>query len=144
MSRHLSAVVCAIAIVALAGCGGGKTQPAETAAAMRLCPEVLEAQKQYTAATDAMSLQFKNKPLVASAVKSIEALQARLGQLQPAVSEVQRRRLAPLAVALAHQLLTIHALTRHDLKTVAKYGNSINVPLRRGMVDLRKICSSSG
>jgi hypothetical protein len=149
MSRHLSAALCATAILALAGCGGGgksgvTTKPVDTSSAKGLCPTVLEAQRKYTAAAAAMGLQFEKKRLVAPAVKSLEALRLRLGELQRVVSERQRRTLAPLAVALADQLLTIQALAQHDVKTAAKYGNSINVPLRRGMIDLRKICSNPG
>jgi hypothetical protein len=147
MSRHPIAAICVgLTSVVLAGCGGGSkpvvtTKPVDTSSAKTLCPTVLEAQKRYTAATTAMGLQFENKRVVDPAVKSLEELRLRVGQLERVASERQRRLIAPLSVALTNQLLTIRALQQHDVKTAAKYGNSINVPLRRGLAAVRTICA---
>lgn len=147
MSRYPIAGVCAaLAVVLLAGCGGSNkpvanTEPAGATGAKTLCPAVLEAQKQYTAATNAMGLQFKNKPLESRARRALETMLLRVRQLRRVTPASRQRALASLGVALSNQLKTFIALEQRDFKTAAKYGNSVNVPLRRGMADLRKICA---
>jgi hypothetical protein len=149
MSRCPIAGICvAVAVALLAGCGGSnkpvaKTEPAGATGAKTLCRAVLEAQKQYTAATNAMGLQFENKPLESRARRALETMLLRVRQLRRVAPASQQRALAPLGVALSNQLKTFIALEQRDLKTAARYGNSINVPLRRGMADLRKICAPS-
>ena len=148
--RAIAVVSCAASIVALiAGCGGGSSTDSASsttnrASAKRLCPTVLAAQKRYTAATLAMSLRFHDKPLETRARKAIEALLPKVEELQRASVASQRSRLQPLATALFNQLMTLKGFEKNDLAQVAKYGNSVNVPLGQGTKNLRAICGSGG
>jgi hypothetical protein len=146
--RQSSAAVCILAALLLGGgCGGSSkpaTKPVDTSSVKGLCPTVLEVHRRYTNAANAMSLRFEDKRLVAATLKAIEELRLRVGQLSRVASERQRSQLAPLSTALLNQLLTIKAIVQHDTKTAAKYGNSINAPLRRGTANLLAICSHAG
>jgi hypothetical protein len=141
MSRHLIVATCiAAALTLFAGCGGGG-KTVDTTSAKTLCPAVTEAQQQYKKAIDAMGLQFENKALETRTLTALEALLLRVRQLMPVATAQEQGELALLATALSNQQKTLKALERHDLAEAAKYGNSINDPLRIGLVDLRKICS---
>jgi hypothetical protein len=145
--RAIAVSSCAASIMALvSGCGGASSSDSATnrASAKRLCPTVLAAEKRYTAATTAMSVRFYDKPLETRARRAIEALVPKVEELQRASVASQRSKLVPLVFALSNQLKTLKGFEKHDLAQVAKYGNSVNVPLRQGMKNLRAICGPGG
>ena len=122
------------------GCGGGSSS-VDTTSAAGLCPTVLAAQTRYLEATGAMGLQFENLPLESRARKALETFLRRVEQLAPLTSASQQRQLTPFIAALSNQLKTFEAMEQHDLERANKYGNQVNAPLRRGLADLRTICS---
>jgi hypothetical protein len=147
--RTIAVMSCAIgAMLVAAGCGGsgsdGATSATNSASTKRLCPTVLAAEKHYTAATTAMSLRFYDKPLETRARKATEALLPKAEELQRASAGSQKDELQPLVTALSNQLKTLKGFEKHDLAAIAKYGNSVNVPLRQGLKNLRAICGSGG
>jgi hypothetical protein len=145
--RAIAVVSSAISAMFLAvGCGGGSGSSSATnkSSAKRLCPTVLAAEKRYSAATAAMSLRFYNKPLEIRARKATEALLPKVEGLQRASAGSQKDKLQPLVTALSNQVKTLEGFEKHDLAAVAKYGNSVNVPLRQGLTNLQKICGSAG
>ncbi len=144
--RTLAAVCGAVGLVGLAGCGGsgssgtGSSSAADTAAVKRLCPEVRSAEQHYTSVAEAMGLQFTKKSVEVPTRKAAEALLLKVQELERVGDERQKRQLGELAGGLSNQTKMFKAFERHDQQEAAKYGNSIQGSISRGLANVRVIC----
>jgi hypothetical protein len=142
MSRRAIAAVCSTCsiLVLLVGCGGSSSK-VDTTSAKGLCPSVSSALKEYTAAATAMSIQFSNKKLVHRTLQTAEALSPRVVELERVSVGRDKRQLAPLTQALASQQKVLAAVERGNFAEARKYGGGIDIPLAKGLKDLRAICA---
>jgi hypothetical protein len=139
--RTPAAAAAVAGLVALAGCGGGGGDGAvRTVSAEDLCRQVRSAEREYNSAAEAMGLQFTNRSVEEPTRRAAEALLLEVQRLERVSSGERKRRLAQLAGGLSNQIKTFEAFERHDEQEAARYGNSIQGSIARGLDNLRLIC----
>jgi hypothetical protein len=140
MSRYMIVALCAaVGFVSLAGCGSSSNPNSAEA----LCPSVRTAYGNYSRAMAAMGLQVQNIGYRVASKKAAEALLRRTQQLEQRAAGVHRQQLSSFNAALSDQVKTFEAFEEHNLRAVRKYSASVNEPLRKGLIDLGRICPAA-
>jgi hypothetical protein len=149
MRSRWMATMCAVASVAVVGCGGGSASSSSSSSsvagvsAKALCPSVLASEQRYQSARANMSIQFEKRAVEVPTRKAAEQFVGKVQQLFPAGTAEQKRQLATFAAALSNQVNLLRAFERHDKAEISRYGNVPSSPLRQGLIDLHAICAQA-
>lgn len=153
MRSRWTATMCAVASVALVGCGSASSSSSSSASssssstagvrARALCPSVLASERRYQSARANMSIQFQKRAVEVPTRKAAEQLVAKVQELYPTGTAEQKRQLATFAAALSNQVYLLRAFERHDNAEISRYGNVPSSPLRQGLIDLHNICAQA-